>query len=1083
LKPKEIKTPPVRFARFRTVGSLPAVILATALTLASAHAGDAGSAGKPPLPARRVSGILGSPRSSLMNINNVSMWASDNGMMERRPADFSAGVTFPRGTATVVYAAGFLWCGKVFDGTSPVLRVGGQTYNEGTLPGRIVRPGVAENPQNADVRIYRIRRDWATADLRQDAAEIFGVALPQVTAEQIQETRDQYRQDWLEWPWENGAPFYERDGNPGYQPAPDASPDSSFDEPGLAGADQVLWFVANDLDPDATGGLYGSPPIGMEMQITCWAYAHAENLKNVVYQRCRLIYKGTATTPSTARIDSLYLAKWADPDIGDYIDDYAGYSVPRGLGYVYNSVDVDSKFAGFGLVPPVVGYDMVGTPRVARPGSTAHWDLKSVQGYENLPPTAFFYFNGASRTGDFLLGSYTGTIGWWNILRGYAPFTSPPQCLIDPTSGECTSFELPGDPLTQEGWVDGRFDLAGDRRFVLSSGPVSMALGDTQEVVTALIGAIGTESREGITPLEATDDDAQDAFNLNFESPDPVPEPSLRIVELENKLILDWEKDTAQTRRIESYRSKGYRFETYRIYQFPLPGPGTAGAKELPAFVVSSPRFVTVTSDLFRKGVLINGQQYYYAVTAVMQNPDRSLTRQRIESPLVVHTCTPHSPNPGTIYPYAAGDLVPSVKNFVGINDAAVNVVYFDPTQPDGHVYKVLFHVPHDQQEFLDKKPRWDFIDSTSNDTLLHRIRMDTVAARIPTRGMTVQATSPLFAMKGVFETETHFHAARNFVFNTPNPGKNYMVVAAGTSDLDTLRGGSTQDLDVELRFTGDSSWTVFVGPLPRTSRWVRVPFTAWHVLVNGGDTTYRQLYTAMTSTGADSVWRPVDFPGLEYNDIPVKATYPVTIMVDSFATLGGTYHDDITLRSDSALVKAYIWANCFSKTIYSAIWRAYFADIDGDGVAVPNGTVVRFEAYKEVRDLDEKLFQPAAVLKNDLTAARREIDRINVFPNPYYGMNRAELNRFQRFVTFNHLPWSATIRIFNLAGIHVRTISKNDDSQFATWDLNNESGLPVAGGLYLAHLELQDAKGTDLGDKTLKLMIVREEQALGGGR
>jgi len=1074
-----------RFLNESRRGSAPGyfirVIALVAVLLASPPNIFGASGKKPPVRFKQVSALLGSPRSCVMDINNVSMWASDNGMTERRPDDFTAGVTFPRGSATVVYAAGFLWCGRVFDGASPVLRVGGQTYNWGTVPGRIIRPGVAENSLNADVRIYRIRRDWAAADLREDASEMFGVALALVTEDQIQQLRDQYRKDWLEWPWEKGAPFYERNGRAGYQPAPDATAGSSSDEPGLGGADQVLWFVANDLDPGATASLYGSPPIGMEMQITLWAYAHSEELKNVVYQRCRIIYKGTATTPSTAYIDSLYLAKWADPDIGDYIDDYAGSSAPRGLGYAYNSTNVDSKFVGFGIVPPVVGYDLVEGPRVVQPGSTAHWDLKNIRGYGNLPATSFFYFNGTYRSSDFLLRSYTGTLAWWNIVRGYAPLTSSLQCLVDPTTGQCASFELPGDPLTQEGWVDGRFDPAGDRRFILSSGPVTMALGDTQEVVTAFIGALGTDNREGIAPMEASDDAAQDAFNLNFETPDPVPQPALRIAELENKLILDWEKDTARTRKVESYNSKGYRFETYRIYQLPLPGSGLASARMLPAFVASSPRFVTVTEDLVRNTGLVNGQKYYFALTAVMENPDPSISKQRIESPLVVHACTPHSPNPGTVYPYTAGDLVPNIKNNKGINDAVVNVVYFDPTQPDGHTYKVLFHRFHDAQEDLDHKARWDFIDSTRNDTLLRRIRVDTIAARIETRGMTVQVISPLFAMKGVFEVESDFRFARNFVFNSPNPGKNYMAVAAGTSDLDTLRGGSGLDLDVEMRFTGDSSWAVFVGSLPRDSRWVRVPFTTWHVIVSGEDTTYRQLYTAMTSTGADTIWRPVNFPGLEYDDRAVKAFYPITIMVDSFATLGGTYHDDIPHRSDSALTKAYIWANCFVKNIYSAIWRAYIADVDGDGIGAPNGTVIRFEAYKAVNDHDEKLFQPAVVLKNDLTAARREVGRINVFPNPYYGMNRAELNRFQRFVTFNHLPRYATIRIFNLSGVHAKTIRKDDGSQFAAWDLNNENGLPVAGGLYLAHLELRDANGTDLGEKTLKLMIVREEQALGG--
>jgi hypothetical protein len=63
---------------------------------------------------------------------------------------------------------------------------------------------------------------------------------------------------------------------------------------------------------------------------------------------------------------------------------------------------------------------------------------------------------------------------------------------------------------------------------------------------------------------------------------------------------------------------------------------------------------------------------------------------------------------------------------------------------------------------------------------------------------------------------------------------------------------------------------------------------------------------------------------------------------------------------------------------------------------------------------------------------------------------------------------------------VHVRTIQKDDDTQFSTWDLNNENGLPVAGGLYLANVALKNGNGVDLGAKNLKLMIVREVQTFG---
>ena len=112
---------------------------------------------------------------------------------------------------------------------------------------------------------------------------------------------------------------------------------------------------------------------------------------------------------------------------------------------------------------------------------------------------------------------------------------------------------------------------------------------------------------------------------------------------------------------------------------------------------------------------------------------------------------------------------------------------------------------------------------------------------------------------------------------------------------------------------------------------------------------------------------------------------------------------------------------------------------------------------------------------KFNSAAAVTDVEKINVFPNPYYGVNTEELNKYQKFVTFNHLPTNAKIRIFNLAGIMVRTIDKVGGSQFTRWDLQNESGLPVASGLYIAYIDMPDLGTT----KILKLAIIQEEQIL----
>jgi hypothetical protein len=109
------------------------------------------------------------------------------------------------------------------------------------------------------------------------------------------------------------------------------------------------------------------------------------------------------------------------------------------------------------------------------------------------------------------------------------------------------------------------------------------------------------------------------------------------------------------------------------------------------------------------------------------------------------------------------------------------------------------------------------------------------------------------------------------------------------------------------------------------------------------------------------------------------------------------------------------------------------------------------------------------------LGAAREDAKRINVFPNPYYGLNLAETSTHEGFVTFSHLPERATVRLFDLAGNLVRVIEKNDNQQFLPWDLLNDNELPVASGMYIAHIELPQLNAS----KILKLAIVQEQQFL----
>ena len=143
---------------------------------------------------------------------------------------------------------------------------------------------------------------------------------------------------------------------------------------------------------------------------------------------------------------------------------------------------------------------------------------------------------------------------------------------------------------------------------------------------------------------------------------------------------------------------------------------------------------------------------------------------------------------------------------------------------------------------------------------------------------------------------------------------------------------------------------------------------------------------------------------------------------------------------------------------------------------AFTTGDVVKINYDNPIQiGIDTYTFSPAAATFANTDKAREETERINVFPNPYYGVNSEELNKYNRFVTFSHLPTKATIRIFNLAGVLVKTIEKDNLDQFQRWDLLNQNGLPVASALYIVYIELPDLGTT----KILKVAIIQEQQIL----
>ena len=92
------------------------------------------------------------------------------------------------------------------------------------------------------------------------------------------------------------------------------------------------------------------------------------------------------------------------------------------------------------------------------------------------------------------------------------------------------------------------------------------------------------------------------------------------------------------------------------------------------------------------------------------------------------------------------------------------------------------------------------------------------------------------------------------------------------------------------------------------------------------------------------------------------------------------------------------------------------------------------------------------------------ELDRIKVVPNPYYAYSTYQQTQLDNRIKITNLPERCTIRIFNMAGQLVKTIEKANPLTFQDWDLKNESGIIIAGGLYVFHIDIPD-----IGERILK--------------
>ena len=81
----------------------------------------------------------------------------------------------------------------------------------------------------------------------------------------------------------------------------------------------------------------------------------------------------------------------------------------------------------------------------------------------------------------------------------------------------------------------------------------------------------------------------------------------------------------------------------------------------------------------------------------------------------------------------------------------------------------------------------------------------------------------------------------------------------------------------------------------------------------------------------------------------------------------------------------------------------------------------------------------------------------INIVPNPYYAYSEYEENRLDTRVKITNLPEKCDVKIFSSNGKLIRSFKKDSPRTSLDWDLNNNKGIPVAGGVYLIHVDVPE--------------------------
>jgi hypothetical protein len=1022
----------------------------------------------------------GSPGMSLILDTSTHLWINsilcvvyNNGNFGYDDAEVLGkidGFYFPfaseKDNKTVIYSAG-VWVGAKVDDE---IRVAIAEYSSEFVPGPML-DGEAQ-PDKGSFRVYKIG----------DGTEPDG------------KTPYDDSRDRADWPYDDGAPGKIVDGER---------------VPAMLG-NQMCWSVYNDALPEGHVNME-TKPLGVEIQQSTFGFAAKGPLDNVFFMKYTIINKGNNT------LDSTFISLWADPDVGDAGDDFVGCDTALSLGYAYN----DGTDTDYGAAAPAVGFDFFQGPLIPSPGDTAYLPDRVAIDTLMLGMTTFNkYINGTDPQTP---------IECFNYMRGLNRDGTP---VVDPTTGEETMFFLPGDPVTGEGWIDA---ASADRRWMMTTGPFTMEPGDTQVVVAAALAAQGETPLNSITVLKEIDRAAQVVYDLNFIIPLPPPNPTIYARGYENYVELVWEDDPeGSDNYLEDFRTKLgqlYIFEGYNVYMGKTAsGPWTkiatydyTAGQSQSAYESAIDEFadcewdsvaevwdctnaevsriwdyallyedlakerviaqegtnsgtryqINITRDPESGNPLEAYRPYYFGVTSYSVNtqqvyPEDSvffgpnfagLLSYNLESKI----------RPITVTPWGSGATIARDGLRVsGASDGYIEVEYLIQDSLTGHDYEVTFN----------SSLNWNLTDITSNVMILEDQGNQSGDFTYPiVNGMMVRPIGPSPGFKEVDEyfadEEGELSAYGDQAYmGGRNAGNNAnfrdFVVKFLAGPGDTVVGPEVDGLTTinYLDGEGEVIWGYFIGGSQAEEEFVKVsiPFAIYDLGddFDSPDDDVR-LWPLFYDFYGDYRW---------YND-----DYFMFLTKDIGGTDANIYGNDFwsyAPHDGDPLYWGYDTGDPMSRHDWD--YRIYGWAPDGEYDGWTKGDSTVYISNKANTPADVFRFSAPRIGEDDGTVVAKTMENILVVPNPYYNYADWEGNQFERIIKFTQLPpgVETTIRIFNLAGDHVRTlVHPAGESSELIWDVRTDNALYVASGIYVWLAE------SEIGTKYGKMAVFTEVEQL----